>query len=174
MKIIIVGLFAMILFVKSYGQKIIYGLDVDKEYPEFALEKEVVLKVKTVFYSVKIQRKGAEFIFSTIKKGFPSFVNPSKFYEKGLSDISKIFGDPITIFTDEKLTKINTDFYLWKFKRDTGYFFIYYCSGGWLTLNIRKCFNEKIINEEIIKSIYSQQSSSGRTYFFDTVKLNID
>lgn len=169
---LIIGFIIAFNFCK--GQKIIYGVNVDKAYPTIELEKEFTLKIQAVFYSVKIINKGQEFVFSTIEKGFGPFKKPERYYYKGLTDIKKVFGNPINIYTDTSFTKPTSDFYIWKVKNKDNYFFIYYSlSRLGLSLNIEKIFNEENINKKIISDIYSEQNYIGKSYFIKAKELNI-
>lgn len=178
MKKIFLILFLCYISTDISGQKILYGINFDKLYPEIKSEgtknlyKVVVLKDKSVFYEVKIS--SYDFVFSAVHDGFEPFKNPQKFYKKGLFDVKKVFGEPISIFTDSSFLNLASDFYLWKVKRKQGYFFIYYgLSGFGLSLNIDKLDDEKAVNEKIRNSIYSHTLYTGRTLYIKTKELNM-
>ena len=107
-------------------------------------------------------------------KAFGSYTNPSKYYKKGLSDIKKVLGEPIGIFTDTTFKVAVTDFYLWKIKRNKGYFLVYYILNALgLSFNLNKMFGEQTINEHIRNDIYAEQRYRGRSYYINTKELNM-
>lgn len=160
------------------GQNILYGINFDKSYPEIKsegtknLSKVIILKDKSVFYRVRVS--SFDFVFSAIQNGFDPFKNPKKYYKKGLLDIKKVFGEPINIYTDSSFQIKTSDFYLWKVKREKGYFLVYYgLSDFGLSLNVTIFHNEETINEHIRNDIFAQQRFSGQVYHFNKKELNM-
>jgi len=183
-KKIIVACSLLLISAGANAQKIIYGINVDKEYPDIKefgtsnLEKEVVLKDKSLFYFVKISH--SQFVFGAIGKKEPTIFDtwnhPEKFYYRGLNDVKKVFGEPINIFLDSAKTKKTTDFYLWKVKRDNGFFIVYYSIGyanRGLTLNIAKWNLETDVNREIVNTIYAEQRYRHVTYIYKPQESNL-
>lgn len=166
-------LFSLIFPCWLFGQTMVFGINVDKSYPELIGQKEIKLKDQSIFYSVIIRVGGNEFDFSTVKENFPSFKNPRKYYEKGLIYLKKIFGEPINIYQDSSYKKKSTDFFIWKIKRDKGYFFVFYCTSFVLTLNIEKMYDEASINEHIRNTIESFYAYNGRNNIIKTSELNM-
>lgn len=162
-----------LIYSNALSQKILYGVNLDKTHPEVKGQKIIKLKDNSIFYSVII-RVGNQYLFSTVKKGFGPFKNSSKYYGQGLKDIKKVFGNPINIYTDTTLTSKTTDLYLWKIKRDKGYFFIYYdISRLGLTLNIDRIVDEETINNRIGEEIFEHQVVLNREYYVKASEINM-
>lgn len=211
----LIFLFLSLTFIQSsFCQTFLYGINLDKDYSDIKLSKETVLKDQSVFYSVKIS--SFDFVFSTVKSGFDPFKHPEKYYNKGLQNVKRVFGEPIKIFIDTSKLKLsikynptsndgnikkdtvlfnvntggeypynkelfkpnpipNTSFYVWKFKRKTGnYFIVYYgLSGFGLSLNIRKFDNEEQANNDIKRIISEAKKYDRKDYIVISKDLNI-
>ncbi len=134
------------------------------------LEKVIVLKDKSLFYSVKVTY--SYFVFSAIGNNehtiYDTWNNPERYYLKGLNDVKKVFGEPINIYIDTTFETRTNDFYFWKVNRKKGFFFVYYSIGyanRGLTLNIYKFDLESDVRHEIENELSSQQGYRNRAYY---------
>ena|SRR6266487_789914 len=152
-----------------------------KKYPDIQeegtvnLEKEIKLKDQSVFYSIKITAD--YFIFSSLppaNRRFDPFEHLQKYYKKGLVDIKRVFGEPLNIYSDSTFKTKTNDFYIWKIKRQKGYFSIYYSIGfAGLVLNIDKMYDERTTNEDIRNSIFDEQGCTGRSYYMKPEEFDL-
>ena len=157
----------------GYAQKILYGFDVSKSYgARTSPTKMVSLTNKSVFCEVQINFGGDEMLFTQFCGKYDPFIDNTKRYTKGISDIKKLFGNPINVYTDKEFTKKTESVCFWKVLLNKKYYIIHYFLVGELHLHINKYSNQEEANRKI-SDILLSETLYNKKYFVNFSENNL-
>lgn len=162
----------MIIYSSIFCQKVLYGINVDKDYPQIKNQKEIKLKDNLVFSCATIQSKGDEITFSIFCDCCALPKHPPKNYGRVLIDLKKIFGQPINIYSDSNLVTKESHLFIWKSHQKNGYFFVLY-NVGMVFIDIVKENDEEAINNQIAKTLADYRSGSNWKFYINGSELNM-